>query len=65
MERSLEQIAQRLNLPLEEVGKQPPNLRNKIDRDLRSPVPRDILTRIQKLIVNALGPLGEWLLIRK
>jgi DNA-binding Lrp family transcriptional regulator len=64
--RSLEQIAQRLNLPLEEVGKAAAELEKQKLIEIYDPlVPRDILTRIQKLIVNALGPLGEWLLIEK
>lgn len=64
--RSLDQIAQRLNLPLEEVGKAAAELEKQNLLELYDPlVPRDILSRIQVLIVKALGPLGEWLLIEK
>ena len=64
--RSLAQIAQRLNLPLEEVGKAAAELEKQELFEIYDPlVPGDTLSRIQKLIVKALGPLGDRLLIEK
>jgi len=64
--RSLEQIAQHLNLPLEEVLNAATELENQNLLELYEPlVSEDILSRIQALIVKALGPLGQWLLIEK